>query len=617
VDKGKTNDHSAIPSPEAIPDRCQDELFQMAFDKVAIGFCLTDGSGRFLRMNEAFCRLTGFSAEELQARDLPSLLHPEDRGGILQGFRRLIAGEISSHFFEGRYLVPSGEVLWVQHTIALLPGKPPTNSGFAVVAQDIAVRKRAESALRESEDRYRDLVEHSQDLICTHDLDGVLLSVNEAPLRILGYSREELLNKPLRDFVTPAARPLCDAYLAQIQKEGSARGLLPVLTKDGQVRLWEYHNSLRSEGVRTPVVRGLAHDVTDQKRAESALRKSEEKFSKAFRSSPVEMVITTLSEGRFLDANESFLRSAGFAREEVIGRTSLELGIWADPADRAAIVEEVRNNGRIANREVQLRTKTGLLGAKLYSAELISISGESCLLSVGRDITEQKRAMEEVRQLSRRLLNLQDEERRKIALELHDSTGQNLVALTALLSRLRAAFPSPDGDSRGVFFECERLAKEYIQEIRTLSYLLFPPTLSHAEIESAVRHYADGFVERTGIRVELETPPGLGRMPHDIELALFRVVQESLTNIQRHSGSPTATVRIRREPESVLLEVADQGRGFSLFEDKGRSGFRRPLGVGIESMIERIKHVGGDLGIESSKEGTTVFARVPIDGQSR
>lgn len=177
----------------------------------------------------------------------------------------------------------------------------------------------ANEELRESEDRYRDLVEHSSDLICTHDANGILLSVNEAPLRILGYSREELLNKPLRDFVTPETRPLCDAYLAQVQRDGFAHGLLPVLTKSRDVRLWEYNNSLRKEGVSSPIVRGIAHDVTEQKRAEAALRKSEEKFSRAFRSSPVEMAITTLEDGRFLDVNESFERNLGYTRKEVIG----------------------------------------------------------------------------------------------------------------------------------------------------------------------------------------------------------------------------------------------------------------------------------------------------------
>ena len=134
------------------------------------------------------------------------------------------------------------------------------------------------AALRKSEDLYRDLVEHSQDLICTHDLQGILLSVNETALKSLGYSRDELLNKPLRNFVAPEVRTRCDEYLAQIKRDGFAKGLLPVLTKDGQTRLWEYNNTVRTDGVQTPIVRGMAHDVTEQKKFQRALRESKERF---------------------------------------------------------------------------------------------------------------------------------------------------------------------------------------------------------------------------------------------------------------------------------------------------------------------------------------------------
>jgi len=140
------------------------------------------------------------------------------------------------------------------------------------------VLEQRETKEMENEDLYRDLVEHSQDLICTHDLQGILLSINQAPLKILGYSRDELLNKPLRDFVVPEARARCDEYLAQIRRDGFAKGLLPVLTKDGQTRLWEYNNTVRTDGVEAPIVRGMAHDVTEQRKVERALRESKERF---------------------------------------------------------------------------------------------------------------------------------------------------------------------------------------------------------------------------------------------------------------------------------------------------------------------------------------------------
>jgi PAS domain S-box-containing protein len=592
--------------------RRSEELLRAAFNQAAVGFSVTNMQGQFVKVNRTYCRITGYSEEELLKMNFQSITDPQDLPANLVRMHRLVVGEISNTVYQKRYIRKSGELVWVQNSVSPLSDGDGKVSGFVALTEDITDRKRAEDALRASEDRYRDLVENSSDLICTHDAQGILLSVNEAPLRILGYSREELLNKPLRDFVTPEARPLCDAYLAQVQRDGFAKGLLPVVAKNGDVRLWEYNNSLRKEGVSSPVVRGIAHDVTEQKRAEAALRRSEEKFSKAFRSSPVEMVITTLEEGRFLDANESFEKNTRFTREEVIGRTSLELGLWVDPQERAAVVEEIKKNGRIMNREIQIRAKSGDIGFKLYSAELIQIAGEQCLLAVSEDITERKRAEERIRKLSGRLLQLQDEERRKIARDLHDATGQDLVALSSTLGRLQATTPSSSRKLRRSISQCQAVADRCIREIRTLSYLLHPPMLDEAGLEDAIRHYVPGYAERTGIEVELEISPGFGRLAQEEEMALFRVMQESLVNIHRHSGSFSARILLDRNTRGILLEVSDKGRGIPGNGQGRNKGLSFAGGVGVQSMQERLKQVGGQLEIESSTNGTTVRAMVSV-----
>jgi len=148
----------------------------------------------------------------------------------------------------------------------------------AALEAEILERRRVETALRESEDRYRDLVDHSQDLLCTHDLQGRLLSANPAPARVLGYSVEEMLRIPMREIIAPEYREAFDEYLLQIQKEGFSKGYMCVLTRTGERRIWEYHNTLRTEGVPDPIVRGLAHDITERKLAEQALRHSEQRL---------------------------------------------------------------------------------------------------------------------------------------------------------------------------------------------------------------------------------------------------------------------------------------------------------------------------------------------------
>src|SRR5580704_17160788 len=224
------------------------------------------------------------------------------------------------------------------------------------------------------------------------------------------------------------------------------------------------------------------------------------------------------------------------------------------------------------------------------------------------DVEDRKRAEEELRQHSGQLLRLQDEERRRIARELHDSTGQDLVALATTLSQLRAFIPSSSRKSRKLASQCQALVDLCIREVRTLSYLLHPPMLDEAGLEDAIRHYAVGFTERTGIGVELNISPRVARMKPDVELALFRVVQESLTNIQRHSGSPQAKIRIECDLGKIRLEISDKGSGIS-----GSGKMFSGLGVGIPSMHERVTLIGGQLDIESSSSGTTVRVTIPAD----
>jgi PAS domain S-box-containing protein len=418
----------------------------------------------------------------------------------------------------------------------------------------------------------------------------------------------------MRDFLLPDARAQFDQSLLDIQKHGFVKGLMVVLTKTGERRIWEYHNTLRTDGVTAPVVRGIAHDITDQRRVEKALRLSEEKFSKAFRCSPTILWISTLQEGRVLEVNEAFERHSGYTRDEIVGHTKLELGLWFDLRERETLTDIVRRQGNARDQEVRFRTKSGQVVVILLSVESVELHGQQCLLTVGQDITERKRAEEELRHLSGQLLRLQDEERRRIARDLHDSTGQDLVALATMLGQLRASIPSREQKSRKLLSECKALADQCIREVRTLSYLLHPPILDEAGLADAIRDYVKGFTKRSGIQVELELSPRLGRMTRDVELALFRVVQESLTNIHRHSGSPQAKIRIDCN-SNLTLEISDLGLGASASATGGKEEHRLDVGVGIPSMQERVKLIGGRLHVDFGADGTTVHVTIPLGGE--
>jgi signal transduction histidine kinase len=221
-----------------------------------------------------------------------------------------------------------------------------------------------------------------------------------------------------------------------------------------------------------------------------------------------------------------------------------------------------------------------------------------------------------LRNLSRHLLRSQDEERKRIGRELHDSLGQSLAVLKMNLDTLdmEMAAQKTDGAASNMLKQCLTLADDILREVRTISYLLYPPMLEEMGLKSAIAWYLDGFSKRSNIQARLEAEPDFGRLPAEAELALFRILQESLTNIHRHSGSPTADIRLYSENGLALMEIRDQGKGIppTLLEQSG-ADWMGSLGVGLRGMNERMRQLGGKLEVASSERGTAVVASIPVE----
>jgi len=225
--------------------------------------------------------------------------------------------------------------------------------------------------------------------------------------------------------------------------------------------------------------------------------------------------------------------------------------------------------------------------------------------------TELSRANENLRELSGHLQQLRDEERRQIARELHDSVGQLLAAMSMNIATLQSQSHKLDSAGARAVSENSALVQQMGKEIRTISHLLHPPLLDVAGLASAVRWYVDGFSERSKIKVDMEIPAEFRRLPDQMEIAIFRLVQECLTNIHRHSGSDRAKIAIREEDDSVIIEIKDAGKGISLEKQLELSSGR--TGVGFRGMRERLRQFGGDLNIQSDHSGTFVKAKLPVE----
>jgi diguanylate cyclase (GGDEF)-like protein/PAS domain S-box-containing protein len=265
---------------------------------------------------------------------------------------------------------------------------------------EVSADLQAEATLREVEDLYRDLVEHSRDLLCTHDLAGRLLSINPLPARLLGYEVEELLQIPMRKFLAPEYRDQFDEYLARIQGEGFAEGLMVLMTRSGERRVWEYHNTLRTDGLPALIVRGMAHDVTERIRAEAALRKSEERFRVALKNSPV-VVFNQDMELRYTWINAPVL---GWAQQEYLGRTDAEI-IGGEDGDRLTAIKQ-----EVLQRRTAVRTEVSItfldqqhyfdLTVEPLHSQRGALVGITC---AAVDITAMKQAQEEREKLVQRL----------------------------------------------------------------------------------------------------------------------------------------------------------------------------------------------------------------------
>jgi signal transduction histidine kinase len=247
----------------------------------------------------------------------------------------------------------------------------------------------------------------------------------------------------------------------------------------------------------------------------------------------------------------------------------------------------------------------------------LRVANEQVAASAARAQTMAEEASEreqKYRCLSSQILHLQDEERRRLARDLHDSTGQLLAALTMNLDMIGHAAEALDARSRRALVESRSLAEQCVREVRTLAYLLHPPMLDELGLVTAVRWYVEGFTKRSGIHVVMDLPE-IGRLPAPIETAIFRVVQEGLANLHRHASTRTASIRLRATADGVALEIHDEGRGL---RDAGtpRNGKPRQqaLGVGIQGMGERMRQLGGTFDIEFTESGSTVRVSVPLNG---
>jgi len=588
-----------------------DDLFKACFEHANIGFSITDLEDRLLAVNPAYCTITGYTEADLRAADLDTLIHPDDLAVHKQKLLALKTAEIADFTIEERYIRHDGSSVWVENSICVIRDEKGRPTHLVKLTNDISERKEAERALRESEEQHRDLVENSHELICTHDLSGKILSVNRAASELFGYEPSALVHrKNIRELLVPEVRDQFDEYMRQICQEGATSGTMLVETRTGERRVLEYYNSLRTEGVDTPIVRGIARDITEARRAQKALRESEERYRELFENSKDAIYVHDMS-GQYTSVNRAAEKLSGYTRQELIGRhfSSLVSPEYARHV-REQLCGRLQASGE-TTYEVELITKQGDRIPVEVSSRLIVENGlpvgvQGCL----HDVSERKKADEASRTYSRRLLEAQEAERRRISLELHDQVGQILTAVKMNLHALRKAYNSPE-----VLTSIEEnlnVIDEAVDQVRDLSVDLRPLLLDDFGLVVAVRWYLDRQAKNSGVAVEFASHSlhDDDRFPAALETACFRIVQEGVTNIIRHARATRLSVRLEMTGSELLLVIGDNGSGFDVKEM--RSASDAPT-LGLRGMEERAQAVGGTLTIDSAPSaGTQICATFPV-----
>jgi PAS domain S-box-containing protein len=374
----------------------------------------------------------------------------------------------------------------------------------------------------------------------------------------------------------------------------------------------------------------LRSDMSARRQAEAILRESEERFRMLVETVEDYAILRLDPDGHVVTWNAGAERISGYHASEILGKHFScfysEEDVRSGKPQRE--LEIAAKEGRFEDEDWRVRKDGSRFWANIVVTALRDDAGALVgFTKITRDFTARmlaEKSLQEsqrkllaseksLRELSLQLLSTQDEERRQIGREMHDSLGQYLSVLKMKLDSIR--YDSRTGgaaETREQVAECTALVEQCVREVRTISYLLYPPMLEELGLKSAIPWYLDGFSKRSGIRATFEISEDFERLPREAELILFRVLQESLTNVHRHSGSATANIRVLRTPEAVILEVTDQGKGVpaGILAESARDWIGTP-GVGLRSMNHRVRQFGGTLELTSTEAGTQLRVSVP------
>ena len=589
--------------------RKSEEKFSKAFRESPLAFSLTSTKDhRYIEVNETFERITGWSRSEIMGRtalDAGIWMHPEQRIGFI---KRLLA-EGTVRDLEISFRAKDGQVRTGLTSAELIDinGEPCALSAVA----DITEAKRSEEARQASEHRFSQFFNTLPEYCFMTSANGEILDANPAACNALGYLREELIGKSLSTVYAHGSLSKMVDLLAKWQKAGTLHDEeMNIVTKGGQTRTVLLNaGSVQDANGNLLYSTTVLVDVTERQQAEAALRESEERFRLVANAAPV-MIWTSGPDKLCTYFNQPWLKFTGRSIHAELGNG------WAEnihPEDLNACLEtyiKAFDRRETFEREYRLRRHDGEyrwvldLGVPRFQQDG-SFAGYigSCL-----DVTDRKLAQESLANMSRKLIEAQEQERTWIARELHDDINQRITLILVNLERLQKDFSPFRPGATQRLAEIQEHLSSLGSDIQALSHHLHSSKLEYLGLVTAAASFCRELSEEHGVEVEFHPESVPRQLPQEVALCLFRVLQESLQNALKHSGSKHFEVRLKGTPDEIELTACDSGVGFDPEEAM------RGRGLGLTSMIERLKLVHGKLSIDSRlAQGTVIRATVPLN----
>ncbi|HEX5808489.1 MAG TPA: PAS domain S-box protein [Anaerolineales bacterium] len=589
--------------------------FHSAFENAAIGYTLQNPQGRFIDVNTAYCRLTGYSIAELRQLKFSDMLHPEDYDKHVELVHQLLAGDIPDFVVESRYFCKDGKTVWVRKSCSVVREPDGSPKWMLALIEDITEGKQAERARHQNENIYRAIGEAIPYGIWICEPDGRNIYASQSYLDLVGITQQQCSDFGWGDTLHPddAERTIA-AWKECVRTEGMwdiehrfrgtdgkyhpilARGI-PVRDEQGKVICWA----------------GINLDISRLKEVEHNLKTSEERFEVALRNSPM-LVYTTDRDLRYTWIYNPPL---GMESSEIVGRTDEELDEPANVGELVALKRTVLKTGIGKRTEIAWRYREGIYHYDVTAEPIRDENGSIVGLTVAAvDITDKKR-MEQVLledririELQRRLLEQREQERLAVAQDIHDGPTQTLAGALLNLDIIRES--CGDAALQGELDGIESNVRGAVQELRDIIAELRPALLQQLGLSRAMRAYAEDFHGRypeTGLIQEIEDD--LERLSEDACLSLFRIYQEALSNVGHHAAATQARVRFSFRDGAAVLEIEDNGQGMEVLPDL--MGQTAKGHYGMAGMQERAEAVGGTLELRSDPgKGTRVRATIPL-----